>query len=533
MSQSGVARVSASVLPPSVPLQFTGDNGTIAIPAGNNITIFASNTTQGAGSTVLFANSGSTSQLNLSDGRSNTILGSGAGNATLTGTNNSSVGSGALAVLTIGQFNAALGFESLFGLTTGSSNTAIGFESLFSLKTGSDNIAIGSGAGSNYVTSESRNICIGETGTPGDNGVIRIGIQGAFFQTKCFIAGITGVAVANAQLVTINSATQQLGVVNISNLGAVTTLTGNTGGAISPVAGNINTVGTGSITIAGSGSTLTTQLTGLTNHALQVGAGTATLTQLANGTTGQVLTAVTGADPVWAAAASSFAPNATIQLADDFIGVNNFTRTTITSNYSWSQGGGIDWLYGTTIGDSGHNGVITNNTFASTNSANIFLNDFDASIVSPQMILGGGAITLNWVFKTTILSTGAIRYIIRCGLGDTPRATQVNGVYFEYSDNVNSGNWQYVTANASTRTTSNSAVAANTNYHNFQIVINAAGTSCAFSIDGVSLGTANTTNIPTLAVTPFFMCQGSVGSVAASTMRVDLFYMTQTLTTPR
>lgn len=38
----------------------------------------------------------------------------------------------------------------------------------------------------------------------------------------------------------------------------INTLTGDSGGAISPSAGNINTLGSGSITIAGSGSTLTT-----------------------------------------------------------------------------------------------------------------------------------------------------------------------------------------------------------------------------------------------------------------------------------
>ena len=62
--------------------------------------------------------------------------------------------------------------------------------------------------------------------------------------------------------------------------GSITTLTGNSGGAISPVAGNINTVGTGSITISGSGNSLTTQLTGLTNHNVLIGAGTATITNV-------------------------------------------------------------------------------------------------------------------------------------------------------------------------------------------------------------------------------------------------------------
>jgi len=80
------------------------------------------------------------------------------------------------------------------------------------------------------------------------------------------------------------------------------TITGNSGGALSPTAGNWNTLGTGSITIAGAGSTLTTQLTGITNHALQVGAGTATLTQLGSGTTGQILQTNTAADPTWSTA---------------------------------------------------------------------------------------------------------------------------------------------------------------------------------------------------------------------------------------
>lgn len=88
-----------------------------------------------------------------------------------------------------------------------------------------------------------------------------------------------------------------------SGSSGVLTLTGNTGGAISPTAGNIDTLGTGSITIAGSGSTLTTQLTGLTNHAVLVGAGTATITKIAaTANTGAVLQNNSGADPSYSTA---------------------------------------------------------------------------------------------------------------------------------------------------------------------------------------------------------------------------------------
>lgn len=69
-------------------------------------------------------------------------------------------------------------------------------------------------------------------------------------------------------------------------------------------AGLLSILGTGSITTVGSLNTETIQLTGLTNHALQVGAGTATLTQLATtATVGQVLqSAGAAADPAYSTA---------------------------------------------------------------------------------------------------------------------------------------------------------------------------------------------------------------------------------------
>lgn len=82
------------------------------------------------------------------------------------------------------------------------------------------------------------------------------------------------------------------------------TITGNSGGALSPTAGNWNIQGSGSITASGSGSTLTTQLTGLTNHALLVGAGTATITNVGpTSTSGQILQSQgASADPAFSTA---------------------------------------------------------------------------------------------------------------------------------------------------------------------------------------------------------------------------------------
>ena len=88
-----------------------------------------------------------------------------------------------------------------------------------------------------------------------------------------------------------------------SSSGAITTITGNSGGAQTPTTGNFNILGTGSITSVGTASTETIQLTGLTNHAILVGAGTATITKLALGTAGQVLqSGGASADPVYSTA---------------------------------------------------------------------------------------------------------------------------------------------------------------------------------------------------------------------------------------
>ncbi len=89
----------------------------------------------------------------------------------------------------------------------------------------------------------------------------------------------------------------------VSASGAISTITGNSGGAEIPSAGNFNILGTGSITIVGTANTETVQLTGLTNHAVLVGAGTATITKIGpTATTGQVLQNNAAADPTYSTA---------------------------------------------------------------------------------------------------------------------------------------------------------------------------------------------------------------------------------------
>ncbi len=78
-----------------------------------------------------------------------------------------------------------------------------------------------------------------------------------------------------------------------------TTFTADSGSA-TPALNNLNVLGSGSTTTVASGSTVTTQLTGLTNHTVLVGAGTTTITKVGPGTAGQVLqSGGASADPAY------------------------------------------------------------------------------------------------------------------------------------------------------------------------------------------------------------------------------------------
>src|SRR5437870_5215557 len=100
-----------------------------------------------------------------------------------------------------GSSNNAIGNEALLNNTTGNSNTAIGFNALESNSTGSNNIALGVQAGINV--SGNNNIDIGNAGVAGESSRIRIGMKPA--QKATFIAGISGVTVANGVGVIVNT----------------------------------------------------------------------------------------------------------------------------------------------------------------------------------------------------------------------------------------------------------------------------------------------------------------------------------------
>jgi hypothetical protein len=111
---------------------------------------------------------------------------------------------------------------------------------------------------------------------------------------------------------------------------------------------------------------------------------------------------------------------------------------------------------------------------------------------------------------------------------------QTNGVYFQLLGSPTPDtNWFIVTANASTRTRVNTGIAyaANT-WFKLKLTVNAAGTSVQANINGSDVGTAITTNIPTVAISPLVKVDGIAGGTASDT-DIDFCRIVKTLTTSR
>lgn len=177
-------------------------------------------------------------------------------------------------------------------------------------------------------------------------------------------------------------------------------------------------------------------------------------------------------------------------------------------------------------GQGDHPGIVRISTgTTATGRCNIICNNLSS------IIFGGSSVeyTFEAIANVITLSTGTQRATFQIGFYDTLNANSTDGAYFRYVDNVNSGKWQAVTVNNTTETSTDTGItAAAGTWVNFKIVMNGAGTSCAFSINGSVVAT-NTTNIPTSAGRELTFGVGAWASVGttAKTMDVDLIRLVQ------
>ena len=134
------------------------------------------------------------------------------------------------------------------------------------------------------------------------------------------------------------------------------------------------------------------------------------------------------------------------------------------------------------------------------------------------------------------LSTGTETFTVRHGFVDSVSAEPTNGVYFRYTDGVNSGKWQAVTRSGGVETATDTGVSeVAATFRKFEITVNAGATSVEFKIGGSVVAT-NTTNIPSgvgkdVSYQSLFM--KSAGTTSTSVLDVDTQEVIVDFTTPR
>lgn len=256
------------------------------------------------------------------------------------------------------------------------------------------------------------------------------------------------------------------------------------------------------------------------------------LSKLAIGAENDVLTVSSGL-PIWQEANSNTIDTKIVFYYEDFIG-----GTPGAFGTNSAQNGVLGTASRVTlIADSGHPGDYSIST--GTSSSGVALVSSGINLGANQFLFGGGSYDLIFYAKIPTLSTGTQRFKVQLGYLNADPATAgtiTNGAWFEYIDNVNSGNWVIKTMKASTTSTGNSSTAADTNWHKFQISVNAGATSVAFYIDDNQLANSPlTTNIPNATgneVGIGFLITKSVGSTAR-TVEVDWYQHLIQLTSQR
>lgn len=225
-------------------------------------------------------------------------------------------------------------------------------------------------------------------------------------------------------------------------------------------------------------------------------------------------------------------PLKTISDFDDFLTMPdaNLTRS---AKFGWTT---ISNLWKQSPGLASNPGIIFN--YQPDTSSDAILIDLGTTSES-AFLLGSCELTSNFVVKLDTLSDETNRYISYIGITDDSQNVLVggvaqpqNGCFFKYSDNINSGNWQIICGKAGVYTTVDTSVPADTNFHNFGMNINSTATAATFTIDGVTVGSIITTNIPDVVpVGPAILLEAVSGNITS--IYVDLYYYLQTLNTAR
>jgi hypothetical protein len=224
-----------------------------------------------------------------------------------------------------------------------------------------------------------------------------------------------------------------------------------------------------------------------------------------------------GAMPAWFSAFNE-------SIFDDFTGAQVFTNRWTSA----TSGAGSAIVI--TTGVAEHPGLCEIRAGTAAAGAAQIIGAFPAS----ALILPPGRWEFRVMANLAQLSTVVDRFICRMGLSDAAVTGDVtDGVYFEYSDNINGGNWTLCTAAAAVRTKIDSGVPAVAgSYNEFSARGNVGSSEISYYIDDVLVGSVTAT-IPIAATNmiPGQMLK-SAGAITRS-LFLDYWWYAYSFTTGR
>lgn len=255
----------------------------------------------------------------------------------------------------------------------------------------------------------------------------------------------------------------------------------------------------------------------------------------ADGTAGNTTISATGSTPGLG----------TVFVFDDFLGYPTFSGGNNTggvgnANLNYATSSSLNSIGGLT--STGSNPGVLTLTTESTSGRGLALfgNKSVAASDEGDFTFGNGQCSVEWYMKIPTLPDGTTRFVTKCGFGNnlpdfsTETAAPNDGCWFSYVENVNSGKWVINTKDNSGTTTTNTNSTADTNWHNYKVVVNAAATSVSFYIDGVEVsGSPIATNIPTDGVSFFVRIYQTLSTGNDGLIYLDFLRFIYTLTTPR
>lgn len=157
------------------------------------------------------------------------------------------------------------------------------------------------------------------------------------------------------------------------------------------------------------------------------------------------------------------------------------------------------------------------------------------SNVDDLIALGGGLTTFESIINISALSDVTNTYTIQIGLvkgAYNNTLVITDGIYFTYTDSVNTGNWTLNCASGSTTTSVDTGSAVTAAWQRLGWVLNAAGTSVQAYLNGSPIGVPITTNIPTANTNFQWYIQKSAGTSQIN-LDLDAYNLFIVLNTPR